>query len=444
MKVLLVRIKPENIFARLKTVCFEPLELEYLAAAVNGLGFTYAIYDGMIAKRTFGETLESYRPAVVCLTGYTIHVEGIKAYAQEVKRHVPRAVVVVGGIHAELNWEDFYDGNIDVIVYADPVQTFRNILRSINGAGDLTKVLNICYRRNGHWHRNSAGSFDPELLPLPDRRHLKENGRYFRYFGKERCALVKTAWGCAYNCNFCYCAQLNGGRYSVRSLEKVIQEIKTLPEKKIFIIDDDFLTDGERVRRFCALIEEAGIVKNFSIYGRADLICKYRELLPGLKKAGIREIIVGLEALDDQVLAGFNKQSTTEVNLQAVDYLKEAGISCTGLFIIDENYGKQEFKNLVRQIFRMNLDLCMFSIFTPLKGVPGYSAYQAKRIIPEDHYEKADFLHLTIKPGKLSIVRFYREFYLLYLKTYLWPPRLIKNFKPLMKSLGNLIWNMLF
>ncbi|MGI6224976.1 MAG: B12-binding domain-containing radical SAM protein [Peptococcales bacterium] len=439
MKILLARPKPQNLFAKLNTVRFEPLELEYLAAIINQMGFSYQIYDGLIEQQDFSTVLKKYQPDVVTITGYTIHVNLIKNYAATIKSLDHNIKVVVGGIHAELNWQDFYDSNIDFIVHANPLQAFENLLLNLHNPDNWPRLNNICFKINNQWNKNPGEYLDPDSLPIPDRTHLIKHKEKFRYFGKEPCALVKTAWGCPYTCSFCYCACLNGGQYSTRNIQKVIVEIAALEQKKVFIIDDDFLVKRERLLEFCRLIGEKGIKKDFSIYGRADLICTHKDLLPKLRAAGISEIIVGLEAVDDETLKNYNKLTTSHVNLHAIKLLRENDINSCGLFIVNEDYGLGDFKKLSRLVKKMQLDLCMFSIFTPLKGVPGYEKYREKLIVPEDKYENTDFLHLNIKPTKMTIRRFYWEFYKLYFIAYTDLRRLKKNLKPLLKSLVGLI-----
>ncbi|KJS22969.1 MAG: hypothetical protein VR72_03530 [Clostridiaceae bacterium BRH_c20a] len=439
MKILLVRPKPQNLFAKLKTVRFEPLELEYLAAVANELNFNYRIYDGLLERQPFSSFLKDNQPDVVAITGYTIHVNLIKEYAEIVKEYGTNIKVVVGGIHAELNWRDFYDFNIDIIIHANPLQAFRDVLLNLQNQGCWQPVKNICFKKDNEWIKNQGESLVPNTLPLPDRTHLHLYKDKFRYFGKEQCALVKTAWGCPYSCNFCYCACLNGGEYSTRDITKVVREISDLEQEKIFIIDDDFLVDKNRLLEFCRLISVYNIKKDFSIYGRADLICAHQDILSKLKASGISEIIVGLEAVDDETLNNYNKKTSTHSNLQAIELLRKNGIKSCGLFIVNEDYGLEDFKRLSAIVKKMALDLCMFSIFTPLKGVPGYEKYQERLIIPENKYENNDFLHLNIKPTKLSVTRFYLEFYKLYLLAYSDVRRLRSNIRPIIKSILNLI-----
>lgn len=439
MRVLLVRPKPQNIFAKLKTVRFEPLELEYLAAVVKEIRFRYKIYDGMVEKQSFADFLKEYSPAVVAISGYTIHVNLIKEYARIVKAFNTKTKVVVGGIHAELNWQDFYDPNIDIIVHSNPLEAFRDVLLNFQNQNNWRSVKSICFQEKGQWFKNKGEKLVPDTLPFPDRSHLQRYKNQFRYFGKEKCALVKTAWGCPYNCSFCYCACLNGGQYQARDIQKAIQEIAELEQEKVFIIDDDFLVDKSRLLEFCRLIAEKKIKKDFSVYGRADLICTHQELLPLLKAAGISEIIVGLEAVDDATLNNYQKKTSAQINLRAIELLRGNSIKSCGLFIVNDNFDLADFKRLSSTVKMMDLDLCMFSIFTPLKGVPGYDIYREKLIVPEDRHENADFLHLNIKPTKMGIYRFYFEFYKLYFWAYIDLRRLRKNIKPIVKSMLNLL-----
>lgn len=439
MRVLLVRPRSGNLFARLNMIQFEPLELEYLAAAVLELNHEYSIYDGLIERTCFSQCLSAYRPDVVAITGYTIHVNSIKKYADAVKKHNPNVLVIVGGVHAELNWQDFYHPGIDVVVHANPFQAFKSILQAWAGGQNLTDLTNICVNSNGRWRKTEAGMMNPDEMSAPDRSHLLAHKKKFRYFGREECALVKTAWGCNHNCAFCYCARLNGGKYRTRDLNKVIEEIKALPQDKIFIIDDNFLVHAARVINFCRLIHKNSIKKNFSIYGRADFICAHEDLLPVLKRAGVQEIIVGLESVDDNTLQRYNKEVSTELNYRAIDLLRKHGIDSCALFIVDHHYSTQDFNRLARTINIIKPDICMFSIFTPLKGLPGYETYKDQLMVPKDRYEVMDFIHLTVTPEKMSTGRFYYEFYKLYFMLLTDRKRLKVIFTPLVRSIGHLV-----
>ncbi|MCR3922897.1 MAG: methyltransferase domain-containing protein [Firmicutes bacterium] len=438
MKILLVRPKPKNLFNKLSIVTFEPLELEYLAAATTELGHTYVIYDGQLKSSPFADFLRVHKPDVVAITGYTIHVNIIKEYACLVKGYNDKLPVLVGGVHAELNWQDFYVPAIDVVVHANAVIAFKDVLSALDKGLSLAECKNICIFWQGQWQKNGAQTMDPNQLPFPDRSHLLAFRKQFRYFGQEECALVKTAWGCCHECNFCYCGQLNDGKYTTRDMVKVMAEIKNIPHEKIFIIDDTFLIDIGRIHDFCHHIEAEQIKKNFSIYARADFVCLHEEILPRIKAAGICEIILGLEAMDDDTLARYGKQTTTDSNVRALELLRKYEIASCALFIVDHEYDHDDFRRLRQSIKSLNPDQCMFSIFTPLRGLPEYEHYQEQLVIPSHKFEANDFLHLLLAPTKLTTFQFYLEFYRLYASSLLHPQRLRKNVGPIMRSLSSL------
>ena len=441
MKILLVRTKPDNLFNRLGLVTFEPLELEYLAAAAKELQQDVLIYDGQVEQLPFDKYLKQCNPDLVAITGYTIDVNRIRRYAGIVKAYRSDLPVVVGGVHAELNWQDFCNPAIDAIVHANPVVAFKAIICAFEQDLSLEKLENICVRtRQGNeWVKNPGQPLDPNQLPLPDRTHLLTHKKAFRYFGQEECALVKTAWGCPFECSFCYCSCLNQGHYTCREIEKVMAELQSLPQKKIFIIDDTFLLDKKRIEVFCRLVREYGIQKSFSVYSRADFIIAHEALLVLLKEAGIDEIIIGLETMDERTLSSYKKGTTAADNYQAVELLRQYKINSTVLFIVGNDYSKEDFSRLRRTVRQLNPDLCMFSVFTPLKGVPEYKQYLHKLAVAEDNFEAYDFLHLTMTPTNITTMRFYLEFYLLYASFYLSFGQLKRNAGPIARSLFSLL-----
>ena len=53
---------------------------------------------------------------------------------------------------------------------------------------------------------------------------------------------VQTSRGCPHNCKFCSVTMFNGGKYRMRAIDNVIEELENLKAKRIFIIDDNVIT----------------------------------------------------------------------------------------------------------------------------------------------------------------------------------------------------------
>jgi radical SAM superfamily enzyme YgiQ (UPF0313 family) len=413
MKVLLVRPRVFSYFSAQHLIKVEPLELEYLAAVCNQEKAEYQIYDGLVAKERFETFCDHYHPDLVAFTGYINAVGTIKKLARRVKRKGD-ALVLVGGVHAELNAAEFFCEDIDFIVHSGGTEVFRKILQ-LHGEAEVRKRLaGIYYRSGNQWVYNQPEPFDPSLLPLPDRTHFNKYRHRFRYLNYRGTAIIKTSYGCPYQCDFCYCRNLNGGVYTCRDMAQVVEETAELDAQTIWIVDDLFLQDIKRVHQFADLLRQKKIDKQWIIYSRADWIVKHQEMLQLLKQIGVIEIIVGLEAINDDYLNQYQKKSDASINATCVRLLKQYGISCTGLFVIPIEARGRDFKHLVRWIVNTDLDLFTFSIFTPLPGTALYEKYR-DRLFPRKD-KKMDFLHLTLPPVNMSKICFYFWFYWLHIR----------------------------
>ena len=77
---------------------------------------------------------------------------------------------------------------------------------------------------------------------------------------------------------------------------------------------------------------------------------------------------------------------------------------------------KDYFETLYQWIVSNRIKYVTVSIFTPIPGTPLYEEYR-HRLITED-MEAWDFLHLVVKPEKLTVRSFYRQYLKLFLRLY--------------------------
>ena len=92
----------------------EPLALEYIASGIVK-NHQIRILDMRIEK-DLESVLRDFRPDVVGITAYTVHVNTAKRLFQEIKAWNPGVFTVVGGHHATISPEDFLTPSVDVIV----------------------------------------------------------------------------------------------------------------------------------------------------------------------------------------------------------------------------------------------------------------------------------------------------------------------------------------
>lgn len=415
MNLLLIRPKSLNIISNVNVIDLEPLDLEYLYTVAAQEKVNCQIFDSLFDKRNLMDVLKGFKPDIVALCGYITQEALILDYSKTVKEFNSSVKVIVGGVHAQVNYKRLYANTIDFIVHSSSLEPFRRILRLGKNYDEsaLKSIDGICYRKENDWVVNKNLPINPDELPIPDRSHFNKNKHMYRYLSFSPCAIVKTAYSCPYQCSFCFCRKINAGKYAVRNIDLVVEEIEGIECDSIHIVDDTFLVDKERVNRFIWLIKEKNIRKNFIFYSRADFIVENEDIIKELGSIGTKGIIVGLEAIDDNTLNSYSKQSSEDLNERCVKILQKHNIDCLALFIIDINASKKDFHNLYKWVKRMELRYASVSIFTPIPGTSLYDEYKDK--ITTDKMQNWDFLHLVLEPTNMSRKSFYLEYYKLFI-----------------------------
>ncbi|NIR17608.1 MAG: radical SAM protein, partial [Desulfobacterales bacterium] len=182
---------------------------------------------------------------------------------------------------------------------------------------------------------------DLDVFPFPER---KLTGQYRkRYFSEwmKPLASIRTSKGCPFRCNFCALWKIAGGRYFRRKPEKVVEELAGIDEKFIFFADDESLIDASRMKTLAKLIKDAGIKKQYFLYGRSDTIARNPELLEMWGDIGLKRIFVGLEFFRDEDLKYIRKRSTIGDNEKAVEVLQDLDIEIYASFIVRPEFDKE-------------------------------------------------------------------------------------------------------
>lgn len=397
----------------------ECLELEYISTILKNEGHKVYLYDGQVERSGVPSALKKYNPDVVYVCGRTRQENFMLEYCRNAREYNKDILTIIGGLHAQLCYERMYKEYVDYILTTFDIFKLVDIInyRFFDGKLDHSSFDGICYQEGGEWKCNKAVAFDINRLPLPDRSYFYEHPDNYRYLEMEHSAWVRTAYSCPYRCKFCERNRMNQGRYSVRDIEKVVEEIEGIRSDNIYIVDDDFLFDEERLQKFISLIREKNIRKKYICYGRAGFIVGHEELMKELKDIGLYYVLVGLEAIDDNRLQGYNKKSSVHNNVKSVEICNNLGINIMGMFILDLDYEKKDFKAFYRWIKEHNLKHVAVSIFTPELGLETYEEYK-ERIIT-DNPSHFDYLHLVASPSKLSVKKYYFYYYTLLIKLFL-------------------------
>jgi radical SAM superfamily enzyme YgiQ (UPF0313 family) len=389
---------------------YEPLALEYVAAGVAN-DHEVRILDLRLEKG-LQDVLADFRPDVVGITSYTVHVNTVRSLFDEIKQWNPQVLTVVGGHHATVVPEDFLSPSVDLIVLGEGIFVFREIITRFEGGEGFDGIPGIVFARGGSLVRTDhPAAVDLDAFPFPERKlTAKYRKRYFSEWMKPL-ASIRTSKGCPYRCNFCALWKLTGGRYLRRKPERVVEELADLDEEFVFFADDESLVDSARMKTLATLIREAGIRKRYFLYGRSDTIARNPELLEMWRDIGLERVFVGLEFFRDADLEYVRKGSKISDNGKAVQILQDLGIEIFASFIVRPEFNKADFAAFRHYCRDLGLNFAGFAVLTPLPGTEFYEEVRSQLIT--HNYDYFDFIH-TLLPTALPLKEFYEEYYQLY------------------------------
>ncbi len=409
MNILLIRPRPHKDTINLQSfmIC-EPLELETVSAALEQRGHKTTIADMLCEKRSLKAFLRGVD--MVCFTSYLVHAGIVKKYAEIVKNFNKNIITVAGGVHAEVMPSDFADANIDYIISRAPLET----VVSIADNGGLTDELRDCVYGKSVKLRDILTDTDP---PFPDREKTAKYRKHYNYVLHSRCATIKMSFGCQHSCDFCFCREITGGKYSCRNMNTAVEEMKSIKEKNVFIVDDNFLSSVARADEFCALLKENNVDKHFILFSRTDFISQNEATIEKLSKCGLKAVFMGIESFKKEELDSLNKRTTAQMNVAAVRILEKYEVESYMGLICQNDWAREDFDALIEYLNGFKYP---FINLQPLMPVPGTALYEKEKdkiALPREKYHLWDMAHLVYQPEKISVREYYKNILRVYLKT---------------------------
>lgn len=346
----------------------EPLALEYLAAGVKAQGHDVRLLDLRLHPDQLAETTRAFRPDVVGVTAFSMHVRSALAALRVVRGIAPASVTVVGGHHATLLPEDFFVPEVDNVVCGEGVGALCTLISAIARGSD--EPVPGVWRRSGEQFRfgGDPPPFDVDALPMPDRSVTA--GDRHRYFidWMEPVALVRTTVGCPYRCTFCSLWQIMGGRYHMRDIVDVAEEISGISEPFVFLVDDEAFIHRRRMESLARLLATRGLRKRYFAYCRIDTLLRHRDVIELWREIGLERLFIGIDAISQDQLDDFRKKTTVSQIEAGLEAAADLGIEVFAQFVVPLDATRQYFRQLVRFIEHHRIDYPSFTVLTPLPG----------------------------------------------------------------------------
>jgi len=389
----------------------EPLGPICVAACLEQDGHECKVFDLRIDGEEHGMALcREFAPDVVGLQcNFTTERNRTIRLAERVKRENPGVFVVVGGHDASRDPDWFHHETIDAIAVGDGEEVMPPLVNALADKGDLTKVPGLLLHRKDAWLDTGHAPSRPNLddYPMPARHLIAHYADHYYINFRKPLALMETARGCPFKCNFCSVWKFHESTFREKSPARVVKELEQITAPNIFITDDIFWMNVRRGEEMARQIKAAGIKKYFTVQTRTDIICKFPHLIEMWKDCGNLAIFLGLESVTDEGLKAVNKKNTADNNVKAINLLKEMGVGFTPNFIVDPAWDRDDFKRLRDWIEDIGAYNSGFSILTPLPGTDLWDSVK-DRVNTRD-WEMYDIVHAVL-PTKLPLDEFYAEY----------------------------------
>jgi radical SAM superfamily enzyme YgiQ (UPF0313 family) len=389
----------------------EPLALEYIGAGLKIDGHSVTLVDARLEPDVNG-IFQDLSPEVVGLTGFTSHLSIVLDMARRLKKMNPDVLIVIGGHHATVRPGDFNIPEIDVVVIGEGVGVMREIVKRWSEGTPFKGISGTAIPASGGMITSEPADYKPlDDLPLPDRGLTNKYREHYFNEWLRPLASIRTSMGCTSRCDFCSLWSITGGHYMRRSAASVVDELSVIEEPNVFFCDDESMCDVQRMDELADFIKDAGILKKYFLYARADTIARHPGLFEKWRNIGLAQVFVGMETFSDERLESMNKEMKVSHQLEATRILDRLGVLLYANFMVDPDFTALDFDNLKKHIRRLGLRYASFSILTPL---PGSELYEQKesQLVSRDP-ELVDMVH-TILPTTLPVREFYRRYYNLY------------------------------
>jgi len=303
-----------------------------------------------------------------------MHVLRALAICRRVRALRPECRTVAGGHHATLMPEDFFEPEVDFVVCGEGVGPFRALLARLERHEAVRELPGVWSRVDGSFVSGGAPRpFAIDDLPRPDRSLTAPDRDSYFIDWMRPIALVRTTVGCPYRCSFCSLWKIMDGRYYMREIEGVVQEIASLEERFVFLVDDEAFINVRRMTDLALALQAAGVHKEYFAYCRIDTLLRHRQMMELWHQIGLRRLFIGIEATSDKELLDYNKRLGVAQVEEGLSLAKEIGIGVFAGFVVSPGQTEADFKRLERFIRHNKIEYPSFTVLTP---IPGTSALQ--------------------------------------------------------------------
>lgn len=335
-------------------------------------------YSESISKIVWSDVLDA---DIIFISIFTFNANRGYELASYIRKNCT-ALIVFGGLHATLNYEETAK-YCDYVLLGEGDETILQFVKAINEKAEM-HVPGMVFWENGNLKKTGDPIPPTDIDTIPNRNLL---------YNFKKMAGHSTIWpqvhasrGCPHNCDYCTLIAAFGKCVRVRTPQVVVEDIRQAIEffdhghhrlaKLLWITDDNFFANRKWAIEVLHAIIDSGIQYQFTIQARYEVGFD-DEMLILLKKAGFIEIAMGIEFLEDEAFKNYHKKSTYEEILSSVKNIQAHGLRVRGLFIFGaDNHQKGIGNRLANFVIENNICGVLIQSMYFIHGTPVYETHK--------------------------------------------------------------------
>ena len=297
---------------------------------------------------------------------------------------------------------------------------FDHALAELANGDEPATIKNLLYRRGDEIIKNDQRPYltteQLDEIPFVTRFFKNQLDLYQYKTISEYHPFVDlmSGRGCKWGqCTFCLWVHtfVKGKTYNYRSVVNLVEEFayveRELPEVRAIMIQDDMITD-ERAVELSRLILERKIKVSWSCYARSNLSLDTMRLM---KQASCRNLHVGYESGDAQILKNIRKGVTLKVMEEFTHNAKKAGLRIHGDFAIGFlGETAETAQRTIRWAKQLDPHTAQFQLANVLEGTPFHQSCVENGWL--NQAGEPDYPDFSNQQMRAMAKRAYRAFYL--------------------------------
>ncbi|MDJ0973681.1 MAG: radical SAM protein [Planctomycetota bacterium] len=324
---------------------------------------------------------------LVAISTFTAQAPEAYAYADDCRRLGLR--IAMGGLHVTVCPDEALD-HADHVLIGEGEEIWPELLRDLEqGRAQAT------YDARGR-------VFPLDRAPLP-RYDLLDPEKYNRI-------TIQTTRSCPHRCTFCASGILLRGPYRKKPIELVQRDLDAIsaiwPQPFIELADDNTFVD----KRWGKELVKALTPYQLKWFTESDItLADDPELMELLSASGCRQVLIGLEALDEGAVSELEDRSFKAKRIHeyalAVRRIQEHGISVNGCFILGgDTQTRDSFREIASFANAVGLAEVQVTVLTPFPGTPLYERLLAQgRILKPGDWGGCTLFDVTYEPARMSV-----------------------------------------